>query len=217
MATMGLDSESISVTDAYGHAWERLWAHFLPLMLIAIAYAAVTLVAGGIQRILPGIVGFAVQVFVVGPISFGASFAVLRAARGQDPNLADLLVPFERSFVQAALGYLLFVVTLTVGFALLIVPGIFLAVRLAFVPFLIVDENLDAISAFRESWRRTAAYPWQIFGAMALAIPILCVGLLLLGVGILPAGALVNLAIATLFLDVTREVGREAPLHSTID
>lgn len=213
---MGSDLDSISVTDAYGHAWERLWAHFVPLMLVMIAFLAISLVAAGVDSFAPLIVSFSVQIFVVGPVGFGVTWAMLRAARGQDPSLADLFVPFERCFAQSAFGYLLLVVSLTVGFALLFLPGIFLAVRLAFVPYLIVDEDLDAISAFRESWRRTGAYPWQVFGAIALAIPIVGVGLLLLLVGVLPAGTLAHLALATLFLDVTRQVGREPTLRSTI-
>src|SRR5215470_14572204 len=41
------------------------------------------------------------------------------------------------------------------GFVLLVVPGIWIATRLAFVGFLVVDEGLDAPDAVRESWRRT--------------------------------------------------------------
>lgn len=213
---MEVDGETVSVTDAYRHASERLRVDFVPLMLIVIALAAISVVAAAIQGVMPGIIGFSVQIFVVGPISFGASWAMLRSVRGQDPSLSDLFVPFDRCFAQSAFGYLLIVVALTAGFSLLILPGILLAVRLAFVPFLVVDEDMDAISAFRESWRRTGAYPWQIFWAMALAIPIIALGLLALFVGVFPAGTLAHLAIATLFLDVTRQVGRKPALRSTI-
>ena len=177
---MEVDGETVSVTDAYRHASERLRVDFVPLMLIVIALAAISVVAAALQGVMPGIIGFSVQIFVVGPISFGAGWAMLRSVRGQDPSLSDLFVPFDRCFAQSAFGYLLIVVALTAGFSLLILPGILLAVRLAFVPFLVVDEDMDAISAFRESWRRTGAYPWQIFWAMALAIPIIALGLLAL-------------------------------------
>ena len=98
-----------------------------------------------------------------------------------------------------------------VGFALLIVPGIFLAVRLAFVPYLVVDEDLDPVAAFRESWRRTAPVGWAIFGAMLLAVPVVLGGILLLGVGVVPALIWTSLAFARLFVEAT-ELDRRNPV-----
>jgi uncharacterized membrane protein len=216
MTTSGFETESVSVTDAYGRGFNRLKQFFLPLMLIAIASTAVSLVATAVARALPGVIGAAVQIVIVAPIGFGSVLAILKAARGEDPSLGDLLVPYQRCFVQSVVAWFLMGIALTIGFALLVIPGLFLMTRLSFVPYLVVDENLDAITAFRESWRRTGPFAWQIFGAMMLALPISLVGLGLLVVGVLPAGIWVGLSLATLFLEVSEKVGREERLHSTL-
>ncbi|MBY0357110.1 MAG: hypothetical protein K2W82_03840 [Candidatus Obscuribacterales bacterium] len=52
---------------------------------------------------------------------------------------------------------------IAVGFCLLIVPGIFIAVRLAFAPYLVIDRNLGPIEAMKESWQMVTGYSWQIF------------------------------------------------------
>ncbi|MEO2166588.1 MAG: hypothetical protein ABGY42_00450 [bacterium] len=215
MTPIGLEMGSVSVTDAYERGFNRLKQFFVPLMLIAIASTAVSLVAAVLARALPGIIGFAVQIVIIAPISFGSVLASLKAARGEEPSLSDLLVPYERCFVQSVVAWFLLSIALTVGFVLFVVPGLFLLIRLSFVPYLVVDENLDAITAFRESWRRTAPFAWQIFGAMMLALPISVVGLLALVVGLLPAGMWISLALATLFLEISEKVGTEDPLRST--
>ena len=77
------------------------------------------------------------------------------------------------------------------------------ATRLVFVGFLVVDERMDAIEAVRESWRRTDGFGGRIFVLWLLAIPISAAGLLLLGVGIVPALMWIHLAFAMLFVGVT--------------
>jgi uncharacterized membrane protein len=105
-----------------------------------------------------------------------------------------------------------------IGMVLLVVPGLIALVKLAWVPYLVVDERLDAVAAVRESWERTRGHGWTIFGIFLLAIPLMLVGLLLLIVGIIPALMWVQLASAVLFAAVStrerlaREAGVAAPL-----
>jgi membrane-anchored glycerophosphoryl diester phosphodiesterase (GDPDase) len=98
---------------------------------------------------------------------------------------------------------LLWEAIIAIGFILLIVPGIVLAVRLAFVPFLVVDEGRGPVEALTESWNRTNGYSWTILGAAALAVVIILVGLVLLVVGSIPATMLAYLAFASLYAGVT--------------
>lgn len=216
MAETDFDRNGINVTEAYTEGLEKLKEFFLPLMLVALAVVASSLVATVFEQILPGVVGAVVQVVIVGPISFGAAYTMLGAVRGEKPSVEDLVVPYRRCFLQSMIAYVLLLFSLTIGFYLLVLPGVFLATRLAFVPYLVVDEDLDAISAFRESWRRTGPFAWSILGAILLSLPIAAVGLLLLVVGILPAISWVGLSFAVLFHDATNAIGRAVPVRSTV-
>ncbi len=92
---------------------------------------------------------------------------------------------------------------LVVGFILLIVPGIILAVRLSFVPFLVIDEGRGPVEALIESWSRTSGYSWTILGAALQAVIIVIVGFIILIVGSIPATMLVYLAFASLYAAIT--------------
>lgn len=99
-----------------------------------------------------------------------------------------------------------------IGMVLLVVPGVIAIVRLAWVPYLVIDERFDAIPAVRESWTRTQPYWPTILGILLLAIPLVLVGLLLLLVGAIVALVWAHLASAVLYAAVsTRDrLAREA-------
>jgi uncharacterized membrane protein len=90
-----------------------------------------------------------------------------------------------------------------IGFIMLIIPGIVFAIRLSLVPYLVMDKNLDAIAAVKESWRLTQGHGWTIFGMALLAVPIFFGGLLLFIVGAIVAVIWVQCAFASLYFALT--------------
>jgi membrane-anchored glycerophosphoryl diester phosphodiesterase (GDPDase) len=146
-----------------------------------------------------GLLAFLLQVLLLGPMQFGTAYTLLIATRGQTVELNQIAVPFQRCYAQSVWGSLLHNVALVAGFVFFGVPFFYLAVRLAFVPYLIVDEELDAISAFRESWRRSKSGQLQIFLTILLEILLMALGLAFGGVGYLPATIWSGLATAYLF------------------
>lgn len=195
-----------SVFGAYGRAWSLLIRDFVPLVVIAVVY---WLVGSGVSLVLGfltqknGLVSFAYTVFVGGPLLYGLAHACVEAARGRTPTVADLWVPFQTSYLKVVGSYVVTVIAVGIGLVLLIVPGIVLAVRFAFVPFIVIEENVDPFDALGESWRRTSGFSWTVFGAALLAIPIAIIGFILVGVGIIPASMFIYLAFASLYLSIT--------------
>jgi hypothetical protein len=190
---------------AFAHAWNILKADFWSLLLIGFV---ALLLGGAVGTALQrgpsgGLLSFLYQYLVGVPIFYGAAYAWLRAVRGQRPELGDLFVPFRRNWLSSVLAQILVTVVVVVGFILLIVPGIFLAVRLAFVPFLVVDEGRGPMDAVMESFNRTSGYGWTILGAALLSILVVIVGFILLVVGSIPATLLVYLAFASLYAGIT--------------
>jgi uncharacterized membrane protein len=211
------------VVSSYKNGWRQLWKYFLELFLIGIIFAIITspdmvsrstdagdVVLGNVVLStgllgtvvlgtgLLGIVLFAYGLLIAGPVEYGTASAYLRAARGDKLEIKDMFAAF-RNYWNAVLANLLVYIIVSVGFVLLIVPGIIFACKLAFVHYLVVDQKMEVIEAVKESWRMTNGHAWQVFLIGLLAIPISIAGLLCFGVGIIIAMMWVSLAFASLY------------------
>lgn len=189
--------------EAYARAWYALRHWFMELLLVALAWSVLASPAEIAWR--AGRHGFGALYYtlVVVPLNFGALNAYLHAVRGRGPRMGHLIEPFRRAYPQIVLAHLVWVTLVSMGLAILVVPGLIVATRLAFVAFLVMDEDMGAVEAVRESWRRTEGYAAIIFGVWLLGIPLALLGLLAFGVGIVPALLWTHLAFATVFDEVT--------------
>ena len=145
---------------------------------------------------------------ILAPLEYGLPYVALKAARGEKVEVKDVLEPYKNYF-NVVLANLLVDIVIVVGLFFFIAPGIYFAVKLAFVPFLVVDRKLDAIEAFKESWRMTGGYGFEIFLIGLLAIPIYIGGFMLLGVGAIISTLWVSIAVASMFHAVVLKRKRE--------
>jgi uncharacterized membrane protein len=202
-------------TDSYSKAWQMIFQTFWPLILITVLHVILRAPADSVEESfrgsihVPGWYAFLAAlygVFVATPLSMGFAWVVLHAARGEEVRVRDLFSAFERNYGNAVVGGLLAALIVIGGMVLLVVPGFIFACRLAFVPFLIVDQRMGGTEAIRTSWRMTKGHGWTIFGMGLLALPIMIAGALALVVGIFVALLWVAGAFAVLFHSVgTRE------------
>ena len=89
------------------------------------------------------------------------------------------------------IGYILYMLAILAGLILLIIPGIYLAIRFQFVPNLLVDKSMKFKDAFAMSTKMTENIKWKLFG-FGLLQGIMCLGIVLVGfialiVGVIPA------------------------------
>jgi len=188
-----------TVMEAYRAGWEVLKRFALELLAVSVVWGLLGAVSGYLSESLFGLV---YHVLVLGPVSLGGMYAFLRAARGERPEVADLFVVFRTDYWQAVLANVLVGAIVSIGFVLLVVPGIIATVRLAWVAYLVVEERKPALEALRESWERTRGHGWTLFGIGLLAIPLVLLGLVLLVVGVIPALMLLQLAMASYYAAV---------------
>lgn len=85
------------------------------------------------------------------------------------------------------IAYILFFIIVSIGIALLIVPGIYLALRLQFFQAAIVDENTGIIDSFKRSWEITKGQVLPLFLLQLIMIGISLIGMIALGAGIFVA------------------------------
>lgn len=101
-------------------------------------------------------------------------FAQTEVTLGQSLQLASTKI------VQLFLGGLLLTLILIPGFIVLVIPGIYLAVRLGFTLYSITLENCSAIEGIKRSWRLVEGRWWSVFTAdififLVLILPIMIV------------------------------------------
>lgn len=102
-------------------------------------------------------------------------------------------------FFKYLLGYILYGLAILIGLILLIVPGVYLAIKYQFVPYLIVDKGMDPIEAFKESGKMTAGSKWNLFLFLILQVIIVILGFLAFIVGIFVALPIVMVAEAYVY------------------
>jgi membrane-anchored glycerophosphoryl diester phosphodiesterase (GDPDase) len=116
---------------------------------------------------------------------------------------ADVFAALRGPYATVIATHVLFAVLVLAGLAALVLPAIWVASRLSFVAFLVMDEGETAMGAVRESWRRTAGHSWRIVRLGLVGLVLVALGVLLLGVGIVPAAMWAHVAFAALFVRIT--------------
>jgi hypothetical protein len=82
-------------------------------------------------------------------------------------------------------------IIMVAGLVVIMVPVVYVALRLMFVFMLIMDQNMGAIESIKQSWALTNGHVLNLFIIGLLAVAATLVGLLLLVVGVIPAAAFV--------------------------
>ncbi len=194
--------------QSYSIGWKVIWIYFVELLVIGIVYMFLSGPIGIFQWQIDKIgwfmaplvmFGIAYSVFVAGPISYGANWVFLKAVRGERIEIRDMFVVFQKNYWNAVIANIVVGVIVGLGIVMLIVPGIIFACRLAFVPFLVVDREMDVMDALRVSWDMTRGYGWQIFFMGFLAFFIVIGGLICLGVGVFISIMWISAAFAAIY------------------
>lgn len=201
---------------SYSVGWKVLWIYFVELLIIGIVYMLLSGPVGVFQWQVDNFAWFLVPmamfgitygVFVAGPIGYGTNWVYLKAIRGERIEIRDMFVVFQKNYWNAVIANIVVGVIVGLGMVMLLVPGIIFACRLAFVPFLVVDREMDVMDALRVSWDMTRGHGWQIFFMGLLAIPVAIGGLLCLGVGIIISVMWITAAFAAMYHAVEKKDG----------
>ncbi len=206
--------------SAFGHGWRMMMKYFLELLLVSLVVIAAQIPMGIMQigqvtgfspaMALLQIFGIGYALFVIAPIDFGSTFMFLKAMKDQKFEIKEMFSGFKDRYLNIILANLLTVAIVIIGIIMLIIPGIIFAIKLTFVPYLVMDKNLDPVEAVKESWRMTKGYGWTIFGMGFVSIFIIFGGILLLILGVIPAAMWIGSAFASLYHAVDMENNKPA-------
>ncbi len=195
-----------------------MWKYFLYLFLIGVIITIAQAPNAILQDfehsehqewfISPGfiflqLIGVAYFFLVLPVFNYGADLLYLRAMRNEEIKIREMFEGFN-NYLNIILAHLLATAIIGLGFIFLIVPGIILACRLVFVPFLVMDKKLEAVVDVEKSWNMTRGHGWKIFGMAILSFFIIILGLLCLFVGVIFSAIWIGTAFTSLYYAIDR-------------
>ena len=118
------------------------------------------------------------------PLTIGFSFVGVYAALGR-PYSPSLLFAFYSKVVAIFLVYILVAILTSIGFLLLIIPGIYLAVAYSFSLMLIADKDMHIWEALETSRKAVTKRWFAIFGLLIVLVVAFLLSLLTLGIALI--------------------------------
>ena len=158
------------------------------------------------------LVGLAYGFLFVPVIQYGEKYLFLKAIRDEEADLKTLFEGFKNQYLNIVLANLIVIALTIIGVVMLIIPGIIIACRLAFVPYLVMDRNMEAMKAVEKSWQMTKGHGWTIFGMAIISFFLAIGGLLVFFVGIIISIMWIHAAFATFYQSVLNANDDENPI-----
>lgn len=189
------------------YGWQKTKQHFLPLLVVVIVVSVISSPTNSAVRDMRDMSSEkafwtslkGLYILLIVPVfSFSADLMFVQAIRDQKLDYGNLFAGFK-NFLDVVRANLLSGVLVLFGIVLLIVPGIWIACRLAFVSYLVMDQGMGPVEAVKESWRMTDGHAWKIFVLGIVSFFIALIGLICLIVGIFPALIWIKAAFASMY------------------
>lgn len=223
LAGLPIKPQQVGVEPIFNFAWQ-VWKVNLGLLvgvtvIIMAISMAISLVMSGIQfallqndqpevaqiaNLIGQIVSNLVQMF----LTIGQVQIALKLARGQRADFGDLFGGGPLFLPVLAISILTGIMY-TVGFLLLIVPGVILALMFWPTYYLVVDQKTGIIESFSVAQRVTQGNWGTAFVLWLLSICIIVVGCAAMCIGLLFAAPLISLIFAVAYLMMSGQL----PVH----
>jgi len=143
----------------------------------------------GIASIIAQIISSILDIF----LSLGATSFGLKLLRGENPGIAELFSQGDKTW-KAFGAYILYILVVIFGTILLIIPGIYFALKFMFYQTAMVDKDLGVIESFKYSSELTRDNKMNLLGLAILSFFIIIAGILVIFVGLIWAWPCVWLA-----------------------
>ncbi|HSM83785.1 MAG TPA: hypothetical protein VLS96_19000 [Nodosilinea sp.] len=199
----------VKIGDYFSRGWELfkqkaplfvLFTVMLVLIQVVLSLLPFPLGARSEEGGAGGILNFAFN--VISPaLTAGYYFVAFQLARGRSAVFGDFFQGFNK-FLPIFLTALVAGLLTIIGFALLLLPGIYLAVAYLFAQPLVIDKSADFWQAMETSRQLITKKWFSFFGLLLLIFLLNVVGAMLLGVGLLVTIPLSVCIIAAAYEDI---------------
>lgn len=176
----------IVISEIFKEAWKGLKAEFWLLVGLMIGYVLIMMSLG---LFIPDLKeDISISAIAVMTLSF--VFSIIFSL-GYIKNLFQTLDKEEPQFSSYGrqslkffhflAAYILYVIMISIGFALFVIPGFYLALRLQFFVASMVDENTGIIGSLKRSWEITKRQTFSLFLLMLVMTGLCIIGIIALG------------------------------------
>lgn len=94
----------------------------------------------------------------------------LKATKGKSPGVNELAADGKKYFLPLLGQLILTLIIVTIGFILLIAPGIFAIMRLIMAPYVLVNENVGVIESLKRSNKLAKANANKVWAVLGVAL-----------------------------------------------
>jgi uncharacterized membrane protein len=200
------------VGACFGHGLEVFFANLPLLLILGVISAAITTAAAALADSDGAVawLGLLLAVFVANPLRWGLVNVCLDASRKRRSGAGGIVRVRDR-YRDVVVASAFVMIGVIAGTFLLVLPGVIVYLRTRFVPYLVADAGLGAFEAIRESFRLTQGLGGTLLGIWLGGLALSFCGMLLLGLGLVPALIWWDLANASLYHAVGVVPARAGP------
>ena len=182
-------------------------------LVALIIYTAVSIAAGFVSETLfgpsedftwAGFWGELVITLAILPLGIGLGLMGIRRAAQRDVPINTLVEPYNKSLQLMAM-FVIMMLLILAGFALFILPGVYLSIAYAFAPYLITEKDMGVWESLETSRKAITAFWWRYFGLMLVGLLMIIAGAIPLAIGLLWALPILAIATGEVFADTFGE------------
>lgn len=192
-----MENQKGVISNSVSYGWNKVisnWKLYIPLALIYLVLSNINwLFEESKVGYVPAVDTIQFLVNII--LTVGIVYISLRSYENKKVEIADLFSNSEY-YLKYLFGIILYALIVTLGFFLLVVPGILWGLKYQFWFYLVMDEKIGVIEAFKRSDQITKGKRLTIFAFDIVLFAILIAGTILAGVGLLFALPIAWLAIA---------------------
>lgn len=145
-------------------------------------------------------------------LSLGFIKIMLRLVQDDYVEVIDMFNNFK-PFLSYFVASFLYGISVALGILLLIIPGIFIAIRFQFYPYFILENNDSSFAALQKSFYLSQNLTLELLLLGIVVIALNIAGILLFGVGVILTYPLTTMAIAVVYKSLIEE-GQNIPSDS---
>lgn len=131
-------------------------------------------------------------------LSLGFTKIMLLLIQDEFVEVADMFNNF-RPFLSYFIASFLYGIAVTLGVLLLVIPGIFIAIRFQFFPYFILEDEVSSFTALRKSYILSQNLTLDLFLFGVVVVVLNVAGILFFGVGIILTYPLTTMATAIIY------------------
>jgi len=187
-----MSARNFSISAALNYGWQMTKPNLLQTSLSLILVISIQFLVNLIINLInpdPGFLSIIlklIRLIINLTLNIGLLKFYLKLTHDQTANFTDLFTHLNINLlIKYFIGSILYLILISLGFILLIIPGIIMSLGYSFSLIYIVDLNLNPIRALKDSWAITRGIKLKLLLYLFSVCLLNLLGALTLGIGLL--------------------------------